>query len=240
MFTRITRAQLLAVTGWSSGDLDNRAHAGQLALGFGLALPAESGVYLGFDCVALKLSDALAEAGFTRALAGQFVRAHHEQWLRGISRLEWPKYYPPLEPITWGLTKTAIDEGITAPPPPDAEIYLGVAQATDGAFKVVCGTMTEAVARLAEMRAGPAYIRQTNLRLVYETTLAAAAKADVDLGTPFTRPEGHPEHREWYAAVEVHRALSAQRAKMRKPPGPARAKTRSKATKKRPARAMAT
>jgi hypothetical protein len=172
------------------------------------------------------LSDALAGAGFTRAQAGQFVR--EQRWLEGISRLEWPEYYPPPEPITWGLTKTATDEGITTPPPPNAEIYLGVAQTTDGVFKVVCGTISESVARLSEMRAGPACIRQTNLRLVYETMLAAAAKAGVDLGTPFTRPERHPEHREWYAAVEVYRALSAQRAKMRKPPGPARAKAKAK------------
>ena len=31
---------------------------------------------------------ALAEAVFTRALAGQFVREHHEQWLEAFSRLE--------------------------------------------------------------------------------------------------------------------------------------------------------
>jgi hypothetical protein len=128
-----------------------------------------------------------------------------------------------------------MEEGRTTPPPPDAEIYLGVAQTTDGAFEVVCGTMSEAVARLAEMRAGPAYIRQTNLRLVYETTLAAAANAGVDLGAPFTRPEGHPEYRDWYAAVEVHRALTLHRQKVRKPPGPVRAKASGK--KQRAARA---
>jgi hypothetical protein len=94
--------------------------------------------------------------------------------------------------------------------------------------------MTEAVASLAGIT-GPAYVRQANLRFVYETTRAAAEKAGVDLGVPFTRPEGHPEHREWFAEIQVHRAMSAQRAKVRKPPGPARAKAKGK--KQRAARA---
>jgi hypothetical protein len=61
--------------------------------------------------LALKLSDALVEVGFTRAQAAQFVRDHHEEWLQGISRLEWPEYYPPPEPIPWAPTNLAIDEG---------------------------------------------------------------------------------------------------------------------------------
>jgi hypothetical protein len=46
---------------------------------------------------------------------------------------------------------------------------------------------------------------------------------------PFTRPIRHSEHREWYAAVEVHRALSFARLKVRKQPGPARPKRRVRA-----------
>src|SRR5262249_61603438 len=83
----------------------------------------------------------------------------------------------------------------------------------------------------------PTYITQVNLRRVRERTLAAAAQAGVDLGAPF--PDGHPQHREWYAAVAVHRALSLARLKIRKPPGPARAKARAKAKGQRPARAPA-
>jgi hypothetical protein len=76
-----------------------------------------------------------------------------------------------------------------------------------------------------------------NLREVYEGTLKAAEQAGVDLGAPFTRPEGHREHREWYAAVEVHRALSFARQKVRKPPGPPPAKSKTKP--QRPAAAPA-
>src|SRR5262249_24149469 len=77
---------------------------------------------------------------------------------------------------------------------------------------------------LAAMIPSPTLITHVNLRWVYETTLAAAAQAGVDLGAPFTRRDGHPQHREWYAAIEVHRALSFARLKVRKPPGTARAK----------------
>jgi len=238
MFTKINRSQVLAVTGWSDNDLSNRSHANQLSLSHGLGLPAETGTYLGSDCFALLLSDALVSIGFTRAVAGQFVRENYQQWWHGLERIEWPDLFSPPEPTAWGLTRTAIDEGHTTPPPPDAEIYLGVAQIADGTFKVVCGTISESVTSLAEMRAGPAYIRQIPLRIVYDATRAAATKAGVDLGAPFTRPQRHPEHREWYAAIEVYRALSAQRAKVRKPPGPARAKNQRRERKR--AKAAAT
>jgi len=228
MFTKISRAQLLAVTGWSTTDLDNRAHASQLALAHGLTLPAANGVYIGLDCFALLLSDALVDAGFTRALAARFVRESHEKWLNGVARIEWPELHPPPEPWTWYPTKLAIDEGVPVPPP-DAEIHFAIGQYPDGNFHAASGTLLDIVRELAAMtRAVPKLITTRHLRQVYETTLAAAAKAGVDLGAPFTRPDGHPLHRDWYAARAVHRALSDARARVRKPPGPARAKARAK------------
>jgi len=228
MFTKISRAQLLTVTGWSTTDLDNRAHANQLALAHGLTLPAANGVYIGLDCFALLLSDALVDAGFTRALAARFVRESHEKWLNGVARIEWPELHPPPVPFEWAPTKRAIDDGVTALPS-DAEIYFAIAKNPDGDFQATSGTLTDIVGQLAAMtRAAPTLITTRHLRQVYETTLAAAAKAGVDLGAPFTRPDGHPQHREWYAAVAVHRALSLARLKGRKPPGPARAKARAK------------
>jgi len=230
MLAGINRAQLLAVTGWPTTDLDNRAHANQLALAHGLTLPAENGVYVGVDCLALLLSDALVEAGFTRALAARFVREFHEEWLHGLERVEWPQMHPPPVPMTWAPTKLALDEGVPTLPP-DAEIHFAVAKNPDGTFQAASGTLLDIFGELAAMTR--AVIRTVNLRQVYETTLAAAAKAGVDLGTPFTRPIGHSNHREWYAAREVHRALSDARARVRKPPGPARAKARAKGPRAR-------
>jgi hypothetical protein len=242
MFTKISRAQLLAVTGWSTTDLDNRVHANQLAFAHGLTLPAANGVYIGLDCFALLLSDALVKAGFARALAARFVRESHEKWLHGLERVEWPELYPPPEPMRWAPTKLALDEGAPVPPP-DAEIYFAIGQYPDGNFQAASGTILDIVRELAlaahtrpAVAPGtPAYIvRHVHVRSVRETTLAAAEKAGVDLGAPFTRPRGHPEHRDWYAAVEVLRALSEARLKVRKPPGPARAKAKAKG--QRPAR----
>jgi len=241
MFAKISRAQLLAVTGWSTTDLDNRAHANQLALAHGLTLPAANGVYIGLDCFALLLSDALVDAGFTRALAARFVRESHENWLNGLARIEWPKLHPPPVPFEWAPTKRARDEGITAFPP-DAEIYFAIGQHPDGNFQAASGTMLDIVRELAlAVHSHPAaapgtpthIIRHVNVRSVREITLAAAAKAGVDLGAPFTRPDGHPQDREWYAMVAVHRALSLARLKVRKPPGPARAKARAKGQRAR-------
>jgi hypothetical protein len=235
MFTKISRAQLLAVIGWSTTDLDNRVHANQLALAHGLTLPASSGVYIGLDCFALLLSDALVEAGFTRALAARFVRESDETWLNGVARIEWPELHPPPVPFKWAPTKRALDEGVPVSPP-DAEIYFAIAKNPNGDFQATGGTLLDIVGDLARgpmIRAAPAgaptYITQVNLRGVRERTLAAAAKAGVDLGAPFTRPDGHPQHREWFAAVAVHRALSFARLKVRKPPGPARLKRRVRA-----------
>jgi len=243
-FTQISRGQLRAVTGWSEADLTNRAHGNQLALAFGLTLPAANGVYIGPDCFACLLSDAWVQAGFTRALAARFVRESDEKWLHGLERVEWPELHPPPEPMRWAPTKRALDEGITAFPP-DAEIYFAIAQNPDGDFHAASGTMLDIVGELARMsHAAPAaapgtpthIITHVNLRWVCETTLAAAARAGVDLGAPFTRPVGHPQHREWYAAVEVHRALSFARLKVRKPPGPARAKAKGQHAARVPAR----
>jgi hypothetical protein len=241
MFTKISRARLLAVTGWSTTDLDNRAHANQLALAHGLTLPAANGVYLGLDCFALLLSDALVEAGFARALAARFVRESHEKWLHGLERVEWPQMHPPPVPFKWAPTKRAIDEGVTAFPP-DAEIYFAIAKNPDGDFQAASGTLLDIVGELAAMisaapAGGPTHITHVNLRHMNEVTLAAAAQAGVDLGTPFTRPIGHSEHREWYAAVEVHRALSFARLKVRRPPGPARAKANAKRQRRERSRA---
>ena len=250
MFTKISRGQLRAVTGWSETDLSNRAHANQLPLAFGLTLPAANGVYIGPDCFACLLSDAWVQAGFTRTLAARFVREFHEKWVHGLERVEWPELHPPPEPMRWAPTKRALDEGITAFPP-DAEIYFAIGQYPDGNFQAASGTIVDIVRELAlAVHAHPAaapgtpthIIRNVNVRSVREITLAAAAKAGVDLGAPFTRPVGHSEHREWYAAVEVHRALSFARLKVRKPPGPARAKARAKGQRavRAPARRLLT
>jgi hypothetical protein len=243
--TKLSSAQLLAVTKWSRTDLDNRAHANQLSLAHGLTLPASSGVYIGLDCFALLLSDALVEAGFTRALAARFVRESHEKWLHWLERVEWPEMHPPPVPMTWAPTKLGLDEGVPVPPP-DAEIYFAIAKNPNGDFQATGGTLLDIVGDLgrgpmirAASAGAPTYITQVNLRRVRERTLAAAAQAGVDLGAPFTRPDGHPQHREWYAAVAVHRALSLARLKIRKPPGPARGKARAKAKGQRPARAPA-
>src|SRR5262245_39506630 len=198
MFTKISRAQLLTVTGWSTTDLDNRAHANQLALAHGLTLPAANGEYIGLDCFALLLSDALVEAGFARALAARFVRESHEKWLHGVARIEWPELHPAPIPMTWAPTKRALDEGVTVSPP-DAEIYFAVAKHPDGDFQATSGTLLDIVGELARgpmTRAAPTLITTVNLRQGYESTLAAAAKAGVDLGAPFTRPIRHSEHRE--------------------------------------------
>jgi hypothetical protein len=74
-------------------------------------------------------------------------------------------------------------------------------------------------------------MRYIGLQEVYERTLESAKKAGVDLGAPFTRPEGHPEYQDWHAAIEVHCALSMQRAKVRKPPGPRAKGKKGKARK---------
>jgi hypothetical protein len=138
--------------------------------------------------------------------------------------------------MRWAPTKRALDEGITAFPP-DAEIYFAIGQYPDGNFQAASGTILDIVRELAlAVHAHPAaapgtpthIITHVNVRSVREITLAAAAQAGVDLGAPFTRPDGHPQHRDWYAAVEVHRALSFARLKVRKPPGPARTKARMK------------
>jgi hypothetical protein len=229
MFAKINRAQLLAATGWSSPDLNNRAHANQLALAFGLVLPAESGVYIAPDCFALRLQDALVREGFSRAQAGGFVREHHEKWMYGLERIEWPQLVPPPEPMPWAPTKRALDEGITSFPS-DVETYFTVVKLADGALHVACGTLVEIIkdTMMPPMTGQPARVPTnfncTLMREVYEGMLKAAEKAGVDLGAPFTRPVGHPEHTEWYAAVEVRRALSFARQKIRKPPGPPPAK----------------
>jgi hypothetical protein len=233
MFTKISRSELRAVTGWSETDLSNRAHANQLPLAFGLTLPAANGVYIGPDCFACLLSDAWVQAGFTRTLAARFVREFHEEWLRGLERVEWPQMHPPPVPMTWAPTKPALDEGVPVPPP-DAEVYLAIAKNPNGDFQAASGTLLDIVRKLAKMISAapvgaPTYLTHVNLRKVYENMLAAAAKAGVDLDAPFTRPDGHPQHREWFAAVAVHRALSFARLKVRKPPGPARLKRRVRA-----------
>src|SRR5262245_883993 len=140
MLTKISRAQLLTVTGWPTTDLDNRAHANQLSLAHGCTLPAANGEYIGVDCFALLLSDAGVEAGFTRRLAARFVREAHEKWLNALERVEWPELHAPPEPMRWAPTKRALDEGITAFPP-DAEIYFAIAQNPDGDFQAASGTM---------------------------------------------------------------------------------------------------
>jgi hypothetical protein len=242
MITKINRTQLLATTRWSSTDLDNRAHANQLALAFGLTLPAENGVYTGPDCLALLLSDTWVEAGFTRGQAARFVLESNEKWWHGLERVEWPQLFPSPEPTPWAPTKLALEAGITKFPP-DADIYFAIAKNPNGEFQAACGTLGEIVFELnAMIRAAsagaPTQITQVNLHRVYEVTLAAAAQAGVDLGAPFTRPVRHPGHREWYAAVEVQRALSFARQKVRKPPGPARAKDKAKRQRRERSRAV--
>jgi hypothetical protein len=232
VFPKINRAQLLAVSGWSTRDLDSRIHDGHFALAHGLTLPIEKGSYIGFDCFVLRLMDALAEAGFSRAQAARFVRDYNEQWLHGVERIEWPQLHPPPDPMTWALTKQATDEGITEPPPPDIEIYFAVATNSEGDFQAATGTLIDIVRALAVIDRtsslwAPTHIRQVNLRRVYEATLASAEKAGISIGAPFTRPPAHPEHRQWFAAREVHRALSAARAKVRKMPGPKKRRGRA-------------
>jgi hypothetical protein len=231
MFTRISRGQLLAVTRWSTTDLDNRVHNNQVAFAFGLTLPVENGVYIGPDCNALLLSDAFVAAGFTRTLAAQFVRDFYEKWWHGLERIEWPQLFPPPQPMIWAPTKRALDEGITEISP-DSEIYLAITKNPDGGFQAESGTGADILGALAAMMisansaGASSQITRVNLRWVYEATLEAARQAGVDLGAPFTRPEGHPEHRKWYAAAEVHRAFALQRQKKRKPPGPPRKRGR--------------
>ena len=155
MFAKISRGQLLAVTGWSETDLTNRAHANQLSLAHGCTLPAANGEYVGLDCFALLLSDALVDAGFTRALAARFVRKSHEKWLNGVAWIEWPELHPPPIPMERAPTKRALDEGITAFPP-DAEIYFGIAKNPDGDFHAASGTLLDIVGGLAAMNSrGP-------------------------------------------------------------------------------------
>jgi hypothetical protein len=234
-FNKISRAELLTITGWSSADLDNRVHANQAAFAYGCRLPTSAGAYVGADAFALRLTDALVQVGLARALAARCVLEGHQKWLDGLERVEWPELHPPPVPFVWAPTKRALDEGIAAPPP-DANIYFAIARRPDGGFETASGTLLEIVAALMEMICGnpagaPTHITQVNLKQVYEATLAAAEKAGVDLGAPFTRPAAHPEHRDWFAAVRVHCALSHQRQKARKPPGPAR--TKGKAGKPR-------
>lgn len=84
--------------------------------------------------------------------------------------------------------------------------YLAIARTAAGDCRVACGTLTDNIGEFAALAvAVRTYITNVSLRAVYEATLAAAAKAGVDLGAPFTRPEGHPDHREWFAEVQVHR-----------------------------------
>ena len=130
--------------------MDNRAHANQLALAHGCVLPATTGTYIGLDCFAVALTDALVNAGFARAMAAQFVLEGNQKWLDGLARLEWPDMHPLPIPIVWGPTKRALDEGMT-PFPPDSNIYFAIAKKPDGDFEIACGTLLEIVGTLAEM-----------------------------------------------------------------------------------------
>ncbi len=112
MLTRINRTQLLAVSGWSTIDLDNRVRHNQVALAFGLTLPAESGAYIGADAFTLKLSDALVDAGFPRTLAARFVLAAFDKIWRGVERVEWPELFPPPVPMLWAPTRRHLTKAL--------------------------------------------------------------------------------------------------------------------------------
>ncbi len=116
--------------------------------------------------------------------------------------------------------------------PPDAEIYFAISRSPDGQFQTACGTFAEALPELliadstTPNQIAPTQITTVNLRQIYNFTHETARQKGINLGVPFARPEGHPEHKDWYAAVEVHRAFALQRHKKRKPPGPARKRAR--------------
>jgi len=82
----------------------------------------------------------------------------------------------------------------SSPPPPDSNIYLAIARKPDGGFETACESLVEIV--------------------------VTSTEAGIDLGAPLTRPAAHPDYRDYYAAIEVHRSRSIQRSKAHKPPGP--------------------
>jgi hypothetical protein len=200
-------------------------------------------VYIGPDCFALRLFIALVnDAGLSLAQAARFVREHYEKWVRGLERIEWRQLFPPPEPMLLAPTKPALEEGIIEFPP-DAEIYFAIAKTRDGELRVACGTMLEIIKDTVVplMTGQPPRAPNLiciNLREVHEGTLKAAEQAGVNLGAPFTRPLalGEAEHRSWFAAVEVHRALSFARQKVRTPPGPPPAKGKPRLPVRAPAR----
>ena len=235
MFIRISRPQLLAVAGWRDTDLVNRVHDGQFALALGLTVPSQSGGYIGPDPFALLLCDELAgeDGGFNRKLAARLAREHHDKWWHGLELIEWPQLFPPPQPMIWAPTKLGMDHGITEVRP-DSAIYFGLARDLDGAYQAEAGTLPSIIHamvplikrvdnRLPADRADhrpPAHINLVNLSVLYERMLAAAKRAEVELGVPFTRPPGHPEHQKKNEDIAVIRAFSAMRETKRKRPGP--------------------
>jgi hypothetical protein len=224
MLTQISRSALLAVTGWSTNDLDNHVHHGQLALAFGCTLPAATGAYLGVDCFSLRLFDALMKAGFSRSLSAGFVR-DYEKWWPSLERIEWPEMFPREAPSPWAPTPSGLDAGMPPEVHWDAEIYFAVARTKDGGFQVECGTFADIIpAFLRPIGAAPdrvpPLITSVHLRGVYQDTLTAADAVGVALGVPFTRPKGHPEHIFLREQIAVHQAFAFSRLGSRIPPGP--------------------
>jgi hypothetical protein len=148
MFTQIGRPQLLAVTGWSSNDLDNHAHGGQLTLAFGCVLPAATGTYIGPDCFSLRLFGALKEAGFGRTLSARLVRDSYEKWWRSLERIEWPNMFLPPAPSLWAPTPSGLAAGIAPGVRSDREIYFSVARTQDGDFQVESGSHADIIPAL--------------------------------------------------------------------------------------------
>jgi len=81
-------------------------------------------------------------------------------------------------------------------------VYFAIAlkPTTDGSFRAAVGTLTETMAVLLDEASASAAASATlcflyvNIRHVLNTVKETARKTGVDLGVPFTRPRGHPEH----------------------------------------------
>jgi hypothetical protein len=215
MTTKLNRQQFCALTGLSSPNLDNRTRASQLALAFGIQMPAVVGEYHPLDVFANALADALAERGFARETAARIVREHHETWLLGLTRAEWE-----FRMVSYDQHGEKIE--------PTREIYFALARFPGGcgkgeSFRAAAGLPDEALAELRQ--AGPAAdMVLVNIHEVldvvrdafYENDLLEQFVVGPGSNMPlFTRPRSHPEFPEWRAEIERYRQQSIDRVKTR-------------------------
>src|SRR5262249_23582702 len=160
------RGQFLAVVGHiltgrplADQTWANRTHLGQVGLGYGAAVPATQGTYVGCDGIAMGLVRELGEV-MPLTTAAAIVRKEHAVWTAALGRVEWPQDAPPVVPAELALM-TDTPKLIQ-----DTAIYFAVAMRPDGTFSAAGGTLAEIAVALATTTGGATRISAVNLGTV--------------------------------------------------------------------------